>query len=329
MAKSENQKQKLLYIIKCLMENTDSSHAITTPELITYLNDKGIKAERKSIYNDIATLNEFGFDIIRSDEHRGGYMIASREFELAEVKLLVDLVQASKFITEKKSRELISKLETLVSKNDAKALQGQVEVIGRNKTINETIYYTVDIIHSAISKNVKFRFQYFEWDVNKQMVPRRNGEFYEVSPWKLTWNDENYYLVAYDEKADDIRHYRVDKMRNVSLSEEPRTGKERFENKSLAEYDKQTFSMFSGEKRTVRLLCENDILGVLVDRFGSDVSMRPEGDSRVMAHMDVQVSSQFFGWLAGLGNKVRVEAPEDVVEEYKKYLDSIRNLYGE
>lgn len=256
-------------------------------------------------------------------------MLASRDFELAEVKLLVDLVQASKFITEKKSRELISKLETLVSKNDAKALHGQVEVIGRNKTINETIYYTVDIIHSAISKNVKFRFQYYEWDVNKQLVPRRNGEFYEVSPWKLTWNDENYYLVAYDEKVDDIRHYRVDKMRNVSLSEEVRAGKERFENKSLAEYDKQTFSMFSGEKRTVRLLCEKDILGVLIDRFGSDVSMRPAENGRGMAHMDVQVSSQFFGWLAGLGNKVRIVAPEDVVTEYKKYLESILCLYNE
>ena len=329
MAKSENQKQKLLYIINYLMDNTDSNHAVTTPELIRYLNDMGIKAERKSIYNDIATLNDFGFDIIRSDEHRGGYMLASRDFELAEVKLLVDLVQASKFITEKKSRELITKLETLVSKNDAKALQGQVEVIGRNKTINETIYYTVDIIHSAISKNVKFRFQYYEWDTNKKLVPQHNGDFFVVSPWALTWDDEYYYMVAFDQYEKIIKHYRVDKMRSVSLSEEPRVGKERFENKTLAEYDKQTFSMFSGEKRTLRLLCEKEILGVLVDRFGNDVSMRPEGTKHVMAHMEVQVSSQFFGWLAGLGSKVRIVAPDDVAEEYKKYLDSILILYRE
>ena len=327
MAKSENQKQKLLYIIKCLTDHTDSTHAVSTPELIAYLDSKGIKAERKSIYNDIAALVDFGFDIIRSDDHRGGYMLASRDFELAEVKLLVDLVQASKFITEKKSRELISKLETLVSKNDAKALQGQVEVIGRNKTVNETIYYTVDIIHSAISENVKFRFQYFEWDENKQLVPRRNGEFYEVSPWKLTWNEENYYLVAYDKKADDIRHYRVDKMRNVSISEEFREGKEAFDKWTLADYDKQTFSMFSGERRTVRLLCDKSILGVLVDRFGSEVSMHPSDAEHVMAHMDVQVSPQFFGWIAGLGEKIKIVAPEDVSGEYKMYLNKILDLF--
>lgn len=327
MAKSENQKQKLLYIVKCLMDHTDSTHAISTPELISYLESKGIKAERKSIYNDIDTLIDFGYDIIRSQDHRGGYMLASRDFELPEVKLLVDLVQSSKFITEKKSRELILKLETLVSKNDAKSLQGQVEVIGRNKTVNESIYYTVDIIHRAIFKNVQFRFQYFEWDVNKQLVPRHNGEFYEVSPWKLTWNDENYYLVAYDKKADAIRHYRVDKMRNVTLGEKEREGKDAFDQWTLADYDKQTFSMFSGEKRTVRLLCDKSMLGVLVDRFGSDISMRKEGDAYVMAHMDVQVSPQFFGWMTGLGKKVQIVAPEDVVEEYKNYLNDICNLY--
>lgn len=328
MAKSEKQKQKLLYIAKYLQEHTDETHAVSTPKLIEYLATEGIKAERKSIYNDIDTLNEFGMDIIRSDAHRGGYMLASRQFELAEVKLLIDLVQSSKFITEKKSRDLINKLETLVSKYDAKGMQRQVQVIGRSKTLNETIYYNVDMIHSAISQNVKIRFHYFEWDINKKMKLRREGQFYEVSPWKLTWDDENYYLMAYDEKADVIKHYRVDKMLDVSLTEGEREGKALFEKIDMASYTKKTFGMFAGAEKTVRLLCENSMVGVIVDEFGTEVSIRKEDDDHVVARMDIAVSPQFFGWLAGLGNRVQILAPADVREEYRFYLANIVSQYN-
>lgn len=327
MPKSENQKQKLLYIAKYLMEQTDENHAVSTPQLIKYLDSQGIKAERKSIYNDIDTLNDFGLDIIRSDEYRGGYMLASRQFELAEVKLLIDLVQSSKFITEKKSRELIEKLETLVSKYDAKGMQRQVQVIGRSKTINENIYYNVDMVHTAISRNVKIRFHYFEWDINKKMKLRHDGEFYEVSPWKLTWDDENYYLVAFDERANVIKHYRVDKMLDVTLTEEERLGKEVFENINIAEYSKKTFGMYAGEEKTVRLLCENSMVGVIVDKFGAEVAIRKEDDAHVVARMDVAVSPQFFGWLAGLGDRVQIIAPEEVRETYRSYLKDICSCY--
>ena len=268
-------------------------------------------------------------DIIRSDEHRGGYMVASRQFELAEVKLLVDLVQSSKFITEKKSRELIGKLETLVSKYDAKAMGRQVEIIGRSKANNENIYYNVDMVHTAISKNVKIRFKYFDWDVNKKMQLRHDGAFYEVSPWKLTWDDENYYLIAFDEKVNHIKHYRVDKMQNVTVTENSREGKKLFDEMDMVEYDKKTFGMFAGTEKTVRLLCHKSMIGIMVDKFGTDVSIRPEGENHVMVRIDVAVSPQFYGWLAGLGSRVQIASPEDVKEDYKKHLEDIISSFRE
>lgn len=327
MSKSEKQKQKLLQIAKYLMKHTDEHHAVSTPQLIAHLNSLGIKAERKSIYHDIDTLNEFGMDIIRSDEHRGGYMLVSRQFELAEVKLLVDLVQSSKFITEKKSRELIGKLETLVSKYDAKAMGRQVKIIGRSKTHNENIYYNVDMIHTAISQNTKIRFQYFDWDMHKNMRLRHDGVFYEVSPWNLTWDDENYYLIAFDEKSEKIKHYRVDKMQNVAVTESARVGRQVFDEMDMAAYDKKMFGMFAGEEKTVRLRCHTSMIGVMVDTFGMDVSIRSDGEDYVIVRVDVAVSPQFFGWLTGLGPRVQIVTPEEVKEEYKDYLKSIFSCY--
>lgn len=327
MAKSENQKQKLLQIAKYLMEQTDEHHAVTTPQLIAYLNSIGIKAERKSIYNDIDTLNAFGMDIIRSEEHRGGYMLASRQFELAEVKLLVDLVQSSKFITEKKSRELIGKLESLVSVYDAKAMGRQVEILGRSKTNNENIYYNVDLIHTAISQNVKIRFQYFDWDMQKKMQLRHDGAIYEVSPWKLTWDDENYYLIAFDEKAGIMKHYRVDKMVNAAITKCPRDGKKISDEMDMAEYDKKTFGMFAGEEKTVRLLCHKSMIGIMVDKFGTDVAIRSEGEDQAVVRIDVAVSPQFFGWVTGLGERVQILSPEEVREDYAAYIEKIVSRY--
>lgn len=328
MPKSENQKQKLLYIAQYLMENTDENHAVSTPQLIEFLNSHGIKAERKSIYNDIDTLNDFGMDIIRSDEHRGGYMLASRPFELAEVKLLVDLVQSSKFITEKKSRELIGKLETLTSKYDAKEMRRQVEIVGRRKAHNETIYYNVDMVHTAIHKNVKIRFRYFDWDVNKTMKLRHDGAWYEVSPWKLTWDDENYYLMAFDEKTNAIRTYRVDKIVEIALTSELREGRGAFEHMDMAEFSKKTFGMFAGEEKTIRIRCDNSLTGVIIDTFGTEVALRSDGKNHFIARAEVVVSPQFFGWLAGLGARVEVISPDEIREEYKTYLANIISSYN-
>lgn len=327
MAKSEKQKLKLLYIMQLLLDKSDEEHAVTTQEIIDHLAQYGIPSERKSIYTDIELLIDFGMDIIKIKERPGGYYLASRQFELAELKLLVDAVQASKFITSKKSEELIGKLETLCSKAEAKQLHRQVVVTNRNKTPNENIYYNVDMIYNAISENVKIRFQYFEWSVNKEMKLRRDGIFYEVSPWLLSWDDENYYLIAFDDRSGEIRHYRVDKMLKIGLLGTVREGKGQFENFDIAGYTKKTFGMFAGEEETVTLCCDSNLTGVMIDRFGKEVAMRQRDESHIQARVEVAVSRQFFGWVTGLGAAVKIESPERVVRAYREYLREILEQY--
>lgn len=327
MSKSTNQKQKLLYILKFLMENTDEDHAVRTPQIIEYLAKQGISAERKSIYDDMNTLTDFGIDIIKAEGPFGGYMLASRDFELAEVKLLVDLVQSSKFLTTKKSRELIKKLETQVSRYDAGKLQRQVEVADRVKTDNESIYYNVDLIHQGIADNRQISFQYFDWSVDKKMRYRKDGRRYRVSPWLLTWNEENYYLVAYEENEKAIRHYRVDKMDKLEVEEEKRNGKTDFEAKDISTYAKKTFGMFAGEEKTVHFVCEEKMVGVMIDRFGRDVPLRKLEDGTIRVRANVEISPQFYGWLSGFGTQVRMVEPKEEVERYKEYLQKIVQEY--
>lgn len=327
MAKSINQKLKLLYIIEMLYRYTDENHSVTTKEIISYLREKDVSAERKSIYDDIAVLQDYGMDILKVEEYGGGYYLASREFELPELKLLVDAVQSSRFITHKKSRELIGKLEHLLSVYEAKSLNRQVVVTNRNKTINENIYYNVDMIYNGIAENVKIRFQYFEWTIDKEMKLRRNGDYYEVSPFILTWDDENYYLIAYDERSDMIKHFRVDKMLKPSLTRDIRTGGERFENFDIAAYSNRIFGMFAGTENTVILRCENAMIGVVIDRFGQEVSVRRDGDGHFRARLHVAVSPQFFGWISGLGTKVQIIEPQEVRQAYRDYLHSIYRIY--
>lgn len=324
MAKSENQKLRLLYVLQMLSECTDEDHALGTPEIISKLEVMDIKAERKTIYHDIECLNDFGFDIMQKKSRTdGGYYLASRDFELAELKLLVDAVQASKFMTEKKSRELIKKLEKLVSRHQAGQLQRQVFVTGRVKTANERIYYNVDSIYKAIDENVKISFVYLEWNEKKELVPRKSGGIYEVSPWALIWEDENYYLAAFDEEAGIIKHYRVDKMGQVMLTNKNRQGREVFEKKNPAEYTKQTFGMYGGEEETVTLRIDNSLIGVIIDRFGKETDIRKHQDGTVTARIKVAVSRQFFGWLAGLGSGTVIMAPQAVKDSYIDWLQQI------
>lgn len=323
MAKSEGQKLKLLYIVKMLEEYSDENHPLSTAEIIKRLDAIGIHSERKSIYDDIAKLCDFGYDIIQIQSRLGGgYYLAQREFELPELKLLVDAVQSSRFITTRKSRELIKKLEGKVSKYDAGKLQRQVYVAGRIKTENEGIYYNIDNIHRAIQENRQIRFTYLDWNLKKEMVPRTGGQRV-VSPWALIWREENYYLAAYDAEDQIIKHYRVDKMGQVTVLETGREGLEQFSQIDLAAYTNQTFGMFGGEEEMITLQFPNRLIGVVLDRFGKEADMRPMTEDTFRIRVKVAVSGQFFGWLAGIGREAVIVAPEVVKVSYRQWLQNI------
>ncbi len=329
MAKSANQKLKILYLMQILLTYTDEEHAISMNEIIERLAAHDITAERKSIYNDIESLRAFGMDIIGEQrEHGYCYYVGNRQFELAELKLLVDSVQSAKFITTKKSNELIRKIEGLASKYEAGQLQRQVFVTERIKTMNESIYYNVDAIHAAIAENLQIRFQYFQWNVQKEMELRHDGAWYQVSPWALTWDDENYYLIAYDDLAETIKHFRVDKMLHISNTADRRNGQEAFKECDMASYTKKMFGMYGGREETVKLRCENHFSGAIVDRFGKDVNMRQDDKDHFIARVKVAVSPQFLHWVMALGDGVKIIGPESVVRDAKEEIRRLEKQYN-
>lgn len=331
MSRGTNQKFKFTYLMKIMQEKTDDEHSLTMPQIMEELEKYDVTAERKSIYTDFQDMTEkFGVEIIKEQIGRETYYhVGSREFELAEVKLLIDAIQSSKFITQTKSRELIAKIKSFVSEHQAKQLQRQVYINDRVKTMNESVYYNVDDIHTAINQNKKIRFKYYKWDINKKLVPRHNGDWFVVSPWALTWDDENYYLVAFDDLDHKIKHYRVDKMMHISIEEEKRNGKEAFKNFDMAEYSKATFGMFRGQKARVKIQFANYMCGVFIDRFGKDISFRPIDDEHSELQVDVNVSPQFFGWIFSLGKDVQVVGPDEVVEQMREAAKGfLENLYN-
>lgn len=326
--RGSNQKFKLYRLAQIMMEQTDDEHYITMPEIIEELAKYDVTADRKSVYADLRDLSILGIEVEGEPiGNRYHYHVVSRAFELPELKLLVDAIQSSKFITEKKTNRLIKKLETLVSKYDAQKLQRQVFVSGRIKTMNESIYYTVDAIHNAITENKKIKFQYYQWNVKKEMELRHNGAWYLISPWGLSWDDENYYLVGFDSKAGKIKHYRVDKILRIQMSKEEREGKEHFQKLDMADYAKKSFGMFGGKEQTVKLLVHNSLAGVIIDRFGKDIMMIPEDEQYFTVNVDVHISRQFLGWVFSLGEQVRILKPDEVVVEMKKEIKRLNQQY--
>lgn len=320
MPRGTNQKFKFTYLMKIMQEKTDDEHSLTMSQIMDELEKYDVTAERKSIYNDFQDMTDkFGIEIIKEQIGRETYYhVGSRQFELAEVKLLIDAIQSSKFITRAKSRELIAKIKSFVSEHQAKQLQRQVFINDRVKTMNESVYYNVDDIHTAINENQKIKFRYYKWDITGKLVPRHGGDWFVVSPWALTWDDENYYLVAFDDYDHKIKHYRVDKMMKISIVEAKRDGKDAFKDFDMAAYSKSTFGMYQGNKTRVTITFANYMCGVFLDRFGKDITFRKVDDVRSELSVDVNVSPQFFGWIFSLGKDVRVTGPSEVVDQMRE-----------
>lgn len=327
MAKSSNQKLKLLYLLKTLNEKTDEENTMTINDIIRELGLYGITAERKSLYDDLEALRHYGLDIGTRKSKTTNYFVASRLFEVPELKLLVDAVQCSKFVTHKKSNELIKKIESLASFKHAQSLHRQVYVSNRVKTINESIYYNVDRLHNAIAENNKVCFKYFDYDINKDKVFRKNGDKYSVSPYALSWDDENYYLITFSAKYNDFTHYRVDRMSDIEIIDEVRDPLSDREYFDIGEYTKKVFNMFGGDEEIVNLKLDNSLVNAVIDRFGKEVLIGKVDENSFYICIKVAVSSTFFGWIAQFGNKVKVLSPENVVEKYKKHTRDILAQY--
>ena len=328
MAKSPNQKLKLLYLARYLMQHSDEEHPVSTAQIIEELARNDISAERKSIYDDIEALRNFGVDIIQVKGKNGGYYIGERDFELPELKLLVDSVQSSKFITQDKTYKLIKKIESLASVYDGQLLQRQVFVSNRVKSMNESIYYTVDVISDAITQNKKIRYQYFEYTVEKERRFRHDGAFYNVSPFALIWDDENYYMLAWDSDAEKMKHYRVDKMFRVSMTDNEREGLEEFKKVDMSAYTKSVFGMFGGNEQKVKLRFANHLVGAVLDRFGRDSMIIKDGNEHFTVSVNVVVSQQFLAWVFGFGEDAEIISPNEVRDEMKKQAEIIIKKYN-
>ena len=328
MAAGTNQKLKMLYLIKILSEETDDQHGLTAQEIIARLGQFEVNADRKTLYRDFDELDRFGLEIIKEQIGRNVYYhLGKRYFELPELKLLVDSVQSAKFISEKKSAELIRKLEGMASKHEAQHLQRQVFLAGRVKTYNESIYYNVDRIHEAISGGVQIRFHYYRWTVDKKMELRNDGGWYQVSPWVLAWDDEYYYLIAFDAEDQIMKHYRVDKMLDITVTDDPRDGEEEYQKFDAAKYAKRVFAMFAGEETRVTMEGPNELVGVILDRFGKDIALYAKDKDHFVAHVDVAVSRHFLGWVIAVGNGLRITEPEHIVHQLQSMANRLADEY--
>lgn len=336
MEENSSSKLKLLCLLKMLEENTDQENGMTMKQIIDELRKSyKISAERKSIYADFKVLEDYAsrtnseLNIEARDKgKKTNYFMPNRLFELAELKLLVDAVQCSKFITIKKSRELIRKIESLASKKQAQALERQVCITNRVKTINEKIYYNVDSLYTAISQNKKVKFKYFDYNVKKKKVYRKNGDYYTASPYSLSWDDENYYLISFSSKYEDFTHYRVDRMEYIELLDEMRDQRQEKSQFDVSQYTKKVFNMYNGDLVNIKLKFKNELVNTVIDRFGKDVILDVLDENNFYIWTEVAISSTFFGWLAQFGNKVKILSPNSVIDEYRDYIKEIMVEYN-
>lgn len=324
MARGVNQKKKLPILTQLLLSHSDEAHPITMSQMIEELERWGISAERKSIYSDMEQLRQLGLDVQMRKGRSGGWFIGQRQFELPELKLLVDAVSSSRFLTQRKSDGLIHKLESLTSVHQARQLQRQVYVDRRAKTINEHIFYHVDRLHAAIADNRMVTFRYFEYNMRKQKIYRREGQRYRVTPFGLIWDSENYYLAGWDEIRQDLRHYRVDKMDDILVTGIPGSGRRDWDPEG---YARRHFGMYAGPSCQLTLRCAAGLAGVVLDRFGQDTILIPDGPSHFTVTLELIASPPLWGWLFGLGAGVEILSPQWAAQQFVHRLEALLERY--
>ncbi len=325
MPKSDNQKLKIFYILDYLQKNSHENHPVRASELISMLERQhNILCERKTVYSDIAALQEYGVDIISLPGKNGGYYIASRSFELPELKLLIDAVQSSRYLTEKKSRELIEKLCQQCSVYDARLMRRDVLVSGRVKSMNETIYYNVDTIQDAIAENRQITFRYFDWGIDGKRRFREKEYF--ASPYGLCQDNENCYLLAHSQRHG-VTSYRIDRMLDIRMTDTPRTPCPELTGRALQEHAGRLFQMYSGDPVRVKLRFHRDLCNVVIDRFGSGTMLIPDGPEHFTFTAEVAVSPLFLSWVIGFGSKARILYPPSVVQQCRELCqEALSNL---
>lgn len=325
MAKSDNQKVKILYILDYLQKNSSSANPVRAAELIEMLNKHDITCDRKTVYSDITALQDYGVDIVSTTGRYGGYYIASRNFELPELKLLIDAVQSSRYLTERKSRELIEKLCAQCNEQDAKLMRRDVFVSGRVKSMNETIYYNVDAIQEAISQNRQISFRYFDWGIDGKRRYRERS--YEASPYGLCQDNENCYLLALSPRHG-ITSYRVDRMSHINLTELPRVPCPELTGKALTEYASRRFQMYSGDTINVKMRFHRDLANVVIDRFGRETMLIPDGEEHFVFTVSVALSPLFLSWVIGFGTKAQILYPQSVIEACRTLCRDVMDQYS-
>ena len=323
MANTGNQKQKLLCIMRMLQEETDASQGLSMPQIIERLEVQGIKAERKALYRDLEALRGAGFEIRKLPTRPVQYALIRSELGIDDVMMLVDVVQSSPFLTERKSNQLVRSLKKLVSERERKMLEKRVHVHGRIRNQNESVFHSVDKIHEALQRRRKIEFLYFSYDTNKNPQPRHDGKLYVVTPVKVVYADNNYYLAAYDDEDQLIKTYRVDRMKIAQMSSKPATRCAEIANYGMDSFEYQRFGMYHGEPKCVTLHVNSELMDAIVDRFGRGVEVVKATESSADVRVNVEVSPQFFGWLAGLDGKVTIRAPKKLKEDYRAWLRSL------
>ena len=321
--RSQNQRLKLLYLLDYLLEQTDETHTVKVQEIIDHFdNYHKIPIEQKTVCSDLHLLDEYGYET-QYDGRTRGWRIIGREFETQELQLLIDSVQASRFITQKKAKELTDKLKAKASRFDRVLLERRCYVPNRVRSMNDKIFYSLDDLHIAIANDWQITFRYFYFTPKKERAYYKKT--YSASPYALLWSDNNYYLLAYE--SGKMKHFRVDKMDDIDIVRTKREGKEVFKDMKLNERSLRVFSMFSGKVQKVKIRFSNHSANVVIDRFGRDIVMVPDDEKHFTIHTDIEVSPQFFGWLCGLGRGVRILAPTEVVEEMGNYVKGIAEMY--